>query len=151
FSCSDPQASLPGNAVLHAGTGSFSATLKTAGMQSLRATDVVTATITGIQEGIKITPLAARLELSSPATATAGSGFSITVIALDSSSGTVTGYRGTVHFTCSDAHATLPADYTFTAADAGVHKFACTLKTAGRQEITAADSANGFSGTKTEI
>jgi hypothetical protein len=35
----------------------------------------------------------------------------------------VTGYTGTVHFSTNDPRATLPTDYTFTAADAGVHTF----------------------------
>ena len=35
----------------------------------------------------------------------------------------VTGYTGTVHFTSTDNTATLPANYTFTAADKGVHTF----------------------------
>src|SRR5262249_399348 len=38
--------------------------------------------------------------------------------------------------------AILPADYTFTLADAGVHTFSATLTTAGAQSITAADAAH---------
>ena len=58
-----------------------------------------------------------------------------------SSGATDAGYTGTVHFTSSDAQAGLPADYTFTAADAGSHTFTVTLKTAGTQSITATDTA----------
>ncbi|MGD0451655.1 MAG: Ig-like domain repeat protein, partial [Candidatus Bathyarchaeia archaeon] len=47
FSSSDVQAVLPANAGLTNGVGSFSVTLKTAGSQTLTATDTVTASITG--------------------------------------------------------------------------------------------------------
>jgi hypothetical protein len=44
-----------------------------------------------------------------------------------------------------DPSATLPADYTFTTADAGVHTFTSqvTLRTAGSQTMTATDTAAG--------
>lgn len=59
-------------------------------------------------------------------------------------------YLGTVHFTSSDPGAVLPADYTFTAADAGVHTFPFTLSVLGNQTITATDTrASGFTGTTT--
>ena len=54
-----------------------------------------------------------------------------------------TGYTGTVHFTSSDGSAVLPANYTFTAGDAGTHVFSVTLKTAGTQSITATDTVTG--------
>ena len=47
FTSSDGQASLPGNTTLTNGTGSFSVTLKTAGSETLTATDTVTTSITG--------------------------------------------------------------------------------------------------------
>ncbi len=53
-----------------------------------------------------------------------------------------TGYTGTVHFTSSDPHAVLPADYTFTSGDNGVHAFTVTLKTAGTASLAATDTAN---------
>ena len=68
----------------------------------------------------------------------------MTVTALDAYGNMATGYRGTVHFTSSDGQAVLPANYTFTAADAGVHTFTgVTLKTAGKQTITATDTVTG--------
>src|SRR5262249_34105484 len=52
-----------------------------------------------------------------------------------------TGYTGTVTFTSSDAGATLPASYTFTAGDAGTHTFpGVTLVTAGSHTLTVADT-----------
>jgi len=63
---------------------------------------------------------------------------------------TLTGYRGTVHFTSSDPQAVLPADYTFLPADAGSHQFSFTLKTLGNQTITFTDTHSaGFTGTAT--
>ncbi len=65
---------------------------------------------------------------------TAGVSFQITVTAYDAYQKITTGYRGTVHFHSSDGQsvpsAGLPADYTFTGTDNGVHMFAVTLKTA---------------------
>ncbi len=63
---------------------------------------------------------------------------------------TLTGYRGTVHFTSSDSQAVLPADHTFLSADAGSHQFSFTLKTLGNQTITVTDTHSaGFTGTAT--
>lgn len=78
-----------------------------------------------------------------PPTVTAGVPAAITVTAQDGSNNTVAAYRGTVHFTSTDPQAVLPADYTFTAGDNGVHAFpvGATLKTAGSQSVTATDIA----------
>ncbi len=65
--------------------------------------------------------------------------FSVTVRALNASNQTVTTYRGTVHFTSDDPQAVLPADYTFTAADNGVHTFTVRLRTAGLHQVIATD------------
>ena len=59
FSGSDPAAVLPTNytfTAANAGTHTFSlgVTLKTAGSRGVRATDTVTATITGVQSGIVV-------------------------------------------------------------------------------------------------
>src|SRR5439155_22712740 len=80
-----------------------------------------------------------------PANATAGTAFSITVTAKDAYGNTATGYRGTLHFTSSDGQATLPANYTFTAADSGSHAFTngVTLRTTGNQTVTVTDTVTG--------
>ena len=80
--------------------------------------------------------------VSAPATVQSGSAFNVTVTALDANNATATAYIGTVHFSSSDSAALLPANYTFTAGDAGVHAFSATLNTAGSQSITATDNAN---------
>ena len=66
----------------------------------------------------------------------AGTGFHITVTALDGSGSTDTNYAGTVHFTSSDGQPILPPDSTLTN---GVGTFAVTLKTVGTQTIVATD------------
>ena len=51
----------------------------------------------------------------------------------------------------TDPGIVLPADYTFTAADGGVHTFTggVTLSTPGDQTITATDTASGMTRTVT--
>jgi hypothetical protein len=80
--------------------------------------------------------------VSGPASATAGSPFSVTVTAKDSSGNTVPTYTGTIHFTSSDTQAVLPANYTFTSGDAGSHSFSSgvTSKTAGSQSVSVSDT-----------
>jgi len=86
---------------------------------------------------------ASQFSVSAPANANAGVAFSITVTAQNMASATVPTYKGTVHFTSSDPGATLPADYTFVAADNGVHVFnGVSLVTLGSQSITATDTVS---------
>ena len=93
----------------------------------------------------------ATLDVLAPPTATARTPFTITVTAI------YEGKRDTVvndviHFTSSDSAATLPADYTFTPADAGSHTWpnGVTLRTPGNQTITATlYMATGINGTAT--
>jgi len=83
--------------------------------------------------------------LSAPASTTAGSAFSVTVMAQNGDGTIVTGYRGTVHFTSSDGSATLPANYTFLAGDNGSHTFTgVVLATPGNRTITVADIVMPF-------
>ena len=157
FTSSDGQAVLPANYTFVAGdngTHTFSVTLKTAGTQSITATDTATGTITGTQSGIVVNPAgAATLTVSGfPNPTTAGVAHNVTVTAQDAFGNVTPGYLGTVHFTSSDGAAVLPANYTFVAGDAGTHTFSATLKTAGTQSITATDTATGtITGTQSGI
>ena len=56
--------------------------------------------------------------------------------------GTDIAFVGTVHFTSNDPSATLPADFTFTPANAGVANLSATLRTVGLKSITATDTRN---------
>jgi hypothetical protein len=95
-------------------------------------------------------PVVQRLTMSGPSSAVAGQPFTVTVTAANSQGAPVATYGGTVHFSSSDGQAVLPADYAFTSADAGVHQFSVTLKTAGSQTVSVADTANaGLNATVT--
>lgn len=86
--------------------------------------------------------LTPHLQVTAPTAVSTGAPFALTVRALDASNNVVTTYTGTAHFTSNDGAAVLPADYTFTAADAGSHTFSATLARAGpQQSVTATDVA----------
>jgi hypothetical protein len=151
FTSSDGQAGLPVDytfTAADAGVRKFSVTLKTAGSQSITATDTIISGITGTQPGITVNPaVASTLIVSGFASPIpAGTAANLTVTAKDPYGNVATGYQGTVHFTSSDAGAVLPANYTFVAMDAGLHTFSVTLITAGTQSITASDTVSGITG-----
>jgi hypothetical protein len=162
FTSSDTAATLPPNYQFTAAdsgvhTFTLGATLKTAGTQWVRATDTVTTSLTGTQTGIVVIAGATkRFMVAITTSAVAGTSRSVTVRAVDAFGNTTAGYRGAIHFTSSDKHAVLPADYTFTTADAGTHNFATApgvvLKTAGAQSVTATDKVSAvITGTRTGI
>jgi hypothetical protein len=94
---------------------------------------------------------ATHFSVSAPSSVTAGTAFSVTVTALSASNATVTAYTGTVHFSSSDGAASLPANYTFVAGDAGVHTFTnkVTLNSSGSQTVTATDVSTSIDGSAT--
>jgi subtilisin-like proprotein convertase family protein len=144
FTSSDGQAVLPANATFLNGIGTFSVTLKTAGSEALTVADTAAGNVTGSATVLVIAPVqVTRLSLSASSGVTAGSPFSITVTALDANGNTATGYTGSVQLSSSDGRAILPATYTFTAADHGVHTFTgLVLDTAGAQSLTIRDTAS---------
>ena len=108
--------------------------LKTVGSQTVTATDTVTATITGNQTGLAITPASATtLAVTGLVGGAAGTAQTVTVTAKDIYNNTATGYAGTITFTSSDGAIVKPGNYTFLAGDNGVKAFAggITLKTSG--------------------
>ncbi len=145
FGSSDVQAGLPAAytfTAADAGMHTFSATLKTAGTQSITVKDAANAAAVGSQTGITVSAASvASLGVSGFPATTAGTAQTFTVKARDAYGNVCTGYTGTVVFSSSDVQAGLPASYTFTAADGGVHTFSAMLKTAGTQSITVKDSA----------
>jgi hypothetical protein len=88
--------------------------------------------------------------LSVPDTVQSGVPFDAIVTAVDPFGQVAVGYTGTVTFSTSDADpgVVLPADYTFTADDAGVHTFTdtglgeITLVTPGEQTLTVNDTTD---------
>jgi hypothetical protein len=148
FTSGDSKAVLPANykfAATDEGQHAFSVTFKTAGSESISATDSANAAITG-QTSVSVGagPAKSLVFGSLPGTAVAGTAHTFTLTAKDAYGNIATGYTGTVSFTSSDAQGLLPANYTFTLADAGIHTFSngITLKTAGEQTFTATDTAN---------
>src|SRR5579885_3608589 len=83
------------------------------------------------------------LQVEVAGSVTAGDPLTIRIRARDDGGAIDTGYRGTVHFTSSDPAATVPTDYTFTAADNGDHTFTpgVTYRAPGNQRVSAADAA----------
>jgi hypothetical protein len=149
FTSGDPQADLPANytfTTADRGVHTFSATFKTAGTRTLTATDTSTSSITGKSGGIVVNPAAASTLVVSgfPTSITQGTAGTFTVTAIDAYGNVATGYTGTIHFTSSDPRAKLPADYSFTAADKGVHTFSATFNTVGTQSLTATDMSNSL-------
>jgi hypothetical protein len=84
-------------------------------------------------------------------TTPAGVAVKYTVTLEDALGNVLTNYTGTVHFTSTDSKATLPATYTFTAADAGIHTFSVTYGTVGNQTFTVKDTTNNYTGTSAAI
>ena len=158
FTSTDTKAVLPADYTFTAadkGVHKFTngLTLKTAGTEYVTATDMASSSIHGTKSDV-VTPGAAKtLGVAVAANPyAAGSTHSVTVKALDSYGNVVTGYAGKVHFTSTDSAAILPADYTFTAANSGSHKFTngVTLKTAGARSVTVTDkSSSSIKGSQT--
>ena len=127
FTTSDPRGVVPADYQFTTGDHgihTFSLVdLKTPGTQSIAVTDTTLPSVKGTQSNITVNPsptsLATHLSITMPPTLNSGSPVGITITALDLTNAIAPDYRGTIHFTSNDPLAILPADYTFTAADAG--------------------------------
>ncbi|HKW78505.1 MAG TPA: N,N-dimethylformamidase beta subunit family domain-containing protein, partial [Candidatus Limnocylindria bacterium] len=138
---SDPIApSLPPDAMLSGGAGTFTVTLARAGAQTVTATDTANTTLTGQAPVAVRAAAASHLVLTTVATATAGATFTGTIAARDPFDNVDTAYAGTAHFTSTDTATgvVLPAD---AALANGAGTFSATLIRAGAQTITATDTA----------
>jgi ELWxxDGT repeat protein len=145
FTSTDPQAVLPADYTFTAadhGVHAFTGKLKTAGSQSITAIDTHAPDMDGTLRDILVKAAAASTMTVGgfPSYTWAGNARDVTVTLKDIYGNIASGYAGTVRFTSSDAQAALPASYTFTAADAGIHTFSVTLKTAGTRSITVVDT-----------
>lgn len=88
---------------------------------------------------------AARFEIENiPASVIANERVHFRVTALDSNGAVVTGYRGTIAFSSTDANAQLPAAYTFLAEDQGRKTFdlGLSLRTVGVQQLKVYEQDN---------
>jgi hypothetical protein len=148
FTSKDGQAALPANATLTNGTGTFSATLKTAGGQAITATDTITGSIAGTSNSITVIGPATHFSLTVPTTVTSGKPFQLTITPLDAANDVLSAYAGTVHFSSTDIKALLPPDSALT----GSLTFSPTLETLGNQSITVNDTVTAsISGTSISI
>jgi hypothetical protein len=146
LAASDPLATLPADHTFtaeDAGARTFTdLVLRTAGAHAVTAADTTTG-ITGSQSSfVVIAAPARRLDIGNvPDTVVAGASLAPTLTATDEFGNRATTYRGTVHLDVTDAFASLPANVTFTAADAGVRDLPGTvLRSAGWHVLTAADT-----------
>jgi probable HAF family extracellular repeat protein len=149
FTSSDSQATLPANSTLMNGVGTFPVTLKTAGAQTVTATDIATA-ISGISGSINVSGgSATHFSVTAPTSAAAGGTFNFAVTALDALNNVATNYTGMVHFTSTDPQAVLPGNSTLTS-EPGT--FPATLKTVGAETLTATDTVKpSITGTSNSI
>jgi hypothetical protein len=149
FSGSDRLAGLPSSYTFTAadkGSHSFAVTLKTAGVQSLTATDATNAATPATTSGIVVRAAAASgLVAPHLYRSIIGTPQSLTFTAVDPYGNVATTYAGTVRLTSTDASASFtPSTYTFTTADKGVHTFKVNFGTAGPQAVTITDATSGF-------
>jgi hypothetical protein len=141
LSSSDPGFSNLGPVTFVNGSATPSAALKTAGVQSITATDISNPSITGTGFFTVSPGPASQIVLTAPSSANVGTPISLTVTAYDFYGNVATSYGGTVTFTSSDPHAILPAATPITN---GTGTVSATLVTTGNQTITATDSTNAF-------
>ena len=131
--------SAPGTLV--AGLGTFSATLTTAGSQTVLAADTVTPSVTGASNAISVSALAAtHFAVVAPSNASPGFGFKFTVAAEDLYNNIAPSYTGTASFSTTDFGAGVSVSNPSTLA-AGLGTFSATLQTQGNQTIIATDEA----------
>jgi hypothetical protein len=160
FTSTDAQSLLPSDTALVATdqgvkTFTLATVLKTAGNQTITATDTVAVTpiISGTSATITVSPgNATVLLVTAPAAAVAGAPFDVMVEARDGFGNTATGYVGPIHFDITDPKADPLPDYAFMpATDNGIHVFSATLRKAGQWTVKATDTGvllvTGTSGT----
>jgi hypothetical protein len=150
FTSIDAHAVLPGSSTLMQGMGTFSATLKTSGSETITATDTASASITGTSSPISVSGPATHFSVANTSNA-AGTRTPSTllVVALDASNNQSSGYTGTVQITTSDAKAMLPANGPL---QGGAGNFQLTFETAGNQSVTATDTTtHSITGTSSTI
>jgi uncharacterized repeat protein (TIGR02543 family)/flagellin-like protein len=115
--------------------------LTTAGPQTITVAD---GAATGTTGAIAVdASYATHFVFTAPSTVTAGSTFSVTVMAADQFDNVATGYTGAVSFESTDIApaVVLPGDYAFQSADNGIHTFTnVKLVTADLQGITVSDT-----------
>ena len=136
FTSSDPQANLPADTTITNGMGTFSATLKTAGTQSLFVVDATAPLLSATSPPILVNPAPMSMLVfgSLPTVATAGVPFTITITEEDQF-GNVSPSSDLVHWTTSDLTGVPPADAVI---NGGLGSVPFVFQKAGSQTVTAA-------------
>jgi hypothetical protein len=124
------------------GTFTTNVTLDTAGAQTVTVTDAGGIHGNG---GATVAPAAVtHFKVTGPATAPAGQGDTVTVVALDAFGNVATNYTGTAVLSLTDAQGNAAADpgtHTFTASDAGTTTMTVTPQETGALTLSVADQA----------
>jgi hypothetical protein len=96
-------------------------------------------------------PKATHFGVLLPQNVQAGQPFTVVVEAQDVNNHLASGFTGTITLALgtADSGASLPASYTFTARDHGIHAFRVTLAATGKQTVTV--SSNGASGSASTV
>src|SRR5262249_51224309 len=135
-----------------AGVHTFTLTFKTAGPQGFSVSDLQNSSALYVNAPVQVFPGAlAAIGVSAPSPDPTGYSFSTTFSALDAYNNVIPNSAGTIHITSSDTAAVLPADYTFTAGDHGLHSLPVTINTPGNQTIKATDTSNSAVYGKTTV
>jgi hypothetical protein len=153
LSSSDANATLPADTALVNGTGSLSVTFKSAGSQTLTASDVTDGSKTSntspaitvnagafakmqiLVPGESAAPGSASGKSGMPTAQSAGTGFTLTVNAVDANWNLVSSApANTISITTTDPNDTQPANNTLAS---GTRNFTVTFKTAGSWTVTA--------------
>jgi probable HAF family extracellular repeat protein len=149
FTSTDPLAVLPLDTTLAHGTGTFTAVLRTAGGQTLTATDTAVGTVSGTSSPTAVGPASVtHLQMTTQTSTVAGAPFSVTVTALDAFGNVATNYGGGVRFSSTDGQAVLPD---ITSLVNGTLTVTVTLKTAGAQTLVASAGKSQAASAKADI
>lgn len=149
----DPTALLPSDHVFAAnenGKYTFAATFQTSGTQTLTATDASVNTLKGSATFTVTPPLptgAPSIAVTGfPGAVAIGQPLAFAVTVKSASGNDAQDYTGTLHFASTDPLAQLPPDYTFVAADHGIHVFTSTFESAGNQTMSVTDASSSIRG-----
>ena len=141
FTCTDPNATLPGPSPLPGGVATFSVAFGTAGMQSLNFVVDDALALQSVPVHVAAGP-ASYFDVTAPASAVSGVAFSVTATARDSY-GNLATLVDTVavssQYLGADANSkdVLPGPYTYGIADSSTHSFAnLALHGCGRSLLT---------------
>jgi cytochrome c oxidase assembly protein Cox11 len=154
FSSTDGKATLPADYTFTSsdhGRHTFTITPSATGSMTVTATDTATASITGSATiNVNTAPVVTHFFVETEEQGYVGSPTEVLVAALDASNHLVRGYTGTVALTSTGAGDTLPANYTFTSSDRGIHLFSVTPGSTGSDTFTATDTGtSSITGTAT--